>query len=164
MKIAHIIVIHMLVIVLVSISFLVGSYTTTRTLEQMYETVNHEKSMVRIPYKLSMDSSIENYYRGTVINVVDGDTVDIRIEMGFNIFAVKRFRLSGINAPEMSDSTNGIDSKSVMEKLILGKDVIVNTYYDHTDKYGRFLATIFSDDGQTNINETMIRLGKAEVY
>jgi len=152
------------IVLMVALAYLIGSVTTGYQLDEMYNTINKDRSMVRVAYQPIIKSTIDYYYHGSVVNVVDGDTLDIRLDLGFNLFSIKRFRLSGINAPEMSDDPNGPDSKNIMKELVLGKEVIVNTYHDNTDKYGRFLATIFSDDGQVNFNEKMVELGKAAVY
>jgi micrococcal nuclease len=101
-------------------------------------------------------------YKGDVIKVVDGDTVDILVDLGFSITTLIRFRLCGINAPETRgvERPEGVKAKRFLKNKIDGKEVIVRTYQDRTGKYGRYLADIYIDE--ENVNELMIKKGHAE--
>lgn len=90
------------------------------------------------------------HYRATVINVVDGDTIDVDIDLGFGITKRERIRLYGVNAWEMrgEERFKGIQAKQFTTHLLLEQRVTLQTFYrkdpndDATGKYGRLLAKI----------------------
>jgi len=104
------------------------------------------------------------------INIVDGDTVDVMIDLGFNIVINQRLRLNGINTPEMHDKNPekreaAQRAKKYLEDILLGKNCILVTYKQ--EKYGRYLADVYlenSDKTLFNVNETLMDLGLAEHY
>jgi micrococcal nuclease len=102
------------------------------------------------------------HYKAKVERVVDGDTLDLNVDLGFSINYHKRVRLYGINAPEMKNDTNNIghEAKVYLTQLIDNKDVVIKTQKDKTDKYGRYIVIIYLDG--ENINEKMVEDGKAE--
>lgn len=98
-------------------------------------------------------------YTATVIRVVDGDTVHLDVDLGFDIKRKDSFRLYGINAPERSTEAGKV-SKAWLEKMLpVGTSVRVNTFKDKREKYGRFLATLWL--GDKNLNETLVTEGYA---
>lgn len=101
-------------------------------------------------------------YKATITNVVDGDTVDAIIELGFYLTAKLRLRLHHINAPEMrgEEKEQGLISKQFLIDRILNKEVIINT--EKSDAFGRWLAVIIIDG--ENINETMLKAGYARPF
>ena len=106
-------------------------------------------------------------YKATVVNVVDGDTVDAVINLGFHTSIKLRFRLFGINTPEMHKDTivQANAAKVRVEELLLNKECIADTF--KPDKYGRWLAnfTVVNSTGTTiNVNETLIKEGLAIQY
>lgn len=112
-------------------------------------------------------------YRATVLYVVDGDTVDLSVSLGFEMSYKARFRLVGINAPESygpSACDEGRAAKQYLVDLLkVGTPVIVKTTKDRKEKYGRFLAELFLLDanGQplaVSVNQTMVDAGHAEAY
>jgi len=105
-------------------------------------------------------------YNGTVEKIVDADTIDIRVDLGFGIGFKERFRVLGIDAWEMkgTERANGIKAKErVIELIPVGSHVTIKTHKDQKGKYGRYLAEIFSDNGE-NIGEVLIKEGHAEKY
>ena len=98
--------------------------------------------------------------------VVDGDTVDIIIDLGFNLSKKERVRLAGIDTPEsrtrnLEEKALGLEAKEYLAmRLDLSKNLIVKTEKD--GKYGRMLGWIHI--GQTNLNEEMIYRGYAWEY
>jgi len=101
-------------------------------------------------------------YKARIVNVVDGDTVDADIDLGFNTWRInERLRLSGINAPEPrgAQKVEGLQSKNELIKRILDREVTICTIKDRTGKYGRYLATIYL--GEININEWLVENGFA---
>jgi micrococcal nuclease len=107
-------------------------------------------------------------YKGTVTNVVDGDTVDATIELGFYVSLKLRFRLYGINAPEMKKDTleAGKATKARVEELLLNKICTIDTY--KPDKYGRWLAVfnVQTPHGMelVNVNQTLVMEKLAVTY
>lgn len=102
-------------------------------------------------------------YNAKVLRVVDGDTIDADVELGFNVRMKIRFRLSGFDAPETyrpksdDEKQAGIKATEALEGLIGGKDVIIES-----NKFGkyRYLAKIYlSERDHISVNETMISLG-----
>ena len=105
------------------------------------------------------------FYNGKVNNVVDGDTVDLEIDLGFDITVRDRFRLYGIDTPEKNspvqyERQRAIAASLRLADLCLGKRVEVQTF--KRDKYGRYLAKIFIDS--VCINDAMIAEGYAVAY
>jgi micrococcal nuclease len=112
------------------------------------------------------------WYRGVVIKVVDGDTVDVEIDLGMNIYTRQRLRLSGVNTPEIfgvkeesEEYARGMQAKIFVEERLLNKTVWFHTLKDKTGKYGRYLAEIYfqDDDGvHVAINKLLLEDGLAE--
>jgi micrococcal nuclease len=120
-------------------------------------------------------------YAAVVTRVVDGDTVDARVDLGFGISFTERFRLSGINAPETrtrdkTEKVAGLRSKDFLERalgmgFIRRPQMMVRTSKDRKGKYGRYLAElilveehVFSLGDKTitlkagtNLNKEMVR-------
>ncbi len=108
-----------------------------------------------------------NYtYRAIVSSIYDGDTIRVSLDLGFDTWIHNEsIRLAGINAPEISgiERPEGIKSRDwLREKLPVGTPITVKTYRDKKEKYGRYLADIYLED--TNLNLEMITLGLAEKY
>jgi micrococcal nuclease len=109
---------------------------------------------------------MQNYiYNGTLINVVDGDTVDVQIDLGFYTHTFQRMRLSGIDTPELNsqDPEQRELAKKARDfvKQFLGQAITLKSY--KKDKYGRFLAEIYLTDGST-INSRLLSEGLAKPY
>lgn len=109
-------------------------------------------------------------YRATVVRVIDGDTVDLQIDVGFKMTAIQRCRLLRINAPEMKGETReaGERSKSYLQSLLTLRQrdtLLVRTEKD--DAFGRYLAELLvtEDDGTVlNVNQAMLDSGHAAEY
>lgn len=102
-------------------------------------------------------------YSATILRVVDGDTVDIELDLGFDIRTVQRVRMAGINAPEKNTEA-GMQSKIwLTDKLKLGQKVTVRSEKPGGgDKYGRYLAWIVDGScGDRTVNELIISAGHA---
>lgn len=101
--------------------------------------------------------------------MVDGDTIDVEIDMGFHIWAKQRLRLARINACELNDKIEalrlkGIEAKAFVVSKCLDKEIIITTH--KTDLYGRYVAEVYVEvDGtQQNINDMLLHLGLATIY
>ena len=101
-------------------------------------------------------------YSAKLIRVVDGDTIDCMIDLGFDIKVRKRVRLAGINAPEsrtrdLEEKKRGLAAtERVIELLDNGGDeFIIRTEYDRSGKYGRVIGNIILAIGTTQTNESL---------
>ena len=108
-------------------------------------------------------------YKAIVDRVVDGDTVDVDIDLGFGIWYNKqRIRLLGVDTPEYRTSDTeekifGTLAKEIVEGFCpVGKEIILQTELDGKGKFGRILGIIVSDD--TNVNDYLIENHYAVAY
>lgn len=106
-----------------------------------------------------------------ITSVVDGDTIDVDIDLGFNISYSQRVRLAGVDTPESRttdkfEKTLGLESKEYLKtKLKDVKDIIIKTQKpDSSEKYGRILGWLYIDGAEISINEQMIQDGYAWGY
>ena len=98
-------------------------------------------------------------YKASLIRVVDGDTVDLIIDLGFDTSRYERFRLYGIDAPELRTEA-GKEAKAWLSEALQPLEVIyVQTLQHKTkakrDKYGRFLAVLYDDLSDIEANRPM---------
>ena len=106
-----------------------------------------------------------------VLKVVDGDTIDVDIDLGFNISYTQRVRLAGIDTPESRtkdarEKALGLEVKDKLKKAIdAAKDVVVKTELpDSSEKYGRILGWVYLDGDTKSLNEQLIDEGYAWGY
>jgi micrococcal nuclease len=111
------------------------------------------------------------YHVKKVTNVVDGDTIDVEIDLGFDISFSSRVRLAGIDTPESrttdkAEKVLGLEAKEyVKSKIKDAKEVVIKTEkMDSSEKYGRILGWVFLDGSKVSINEQMIAEGYAWGY
>ena len=111
------------------------------------------------------------YHVKKVTNVVDGDTIDVDIDLGFDISFSSRVRLAGIDTPESrttdkAEKVLGLEAKEyVKSKIKDAKEVVIKTEkMDSSEKYGRILGWVFLDGSKISINEQMIADGYAWGY
>lgn len=101
-------------------------------------------------------------YSATIIRWIDGDTVDMRVDLGFRMFAETRFRLYGINTPEHGQPNFHEATTFANTMAPVGATVQVSTYKE-PEKYGRWLAEILTVDGK-DVNQALITAGLAVPY
>ena len=106
-------------------------------------------------------------YNAKLDRVIDGDTVDAMIDLGFNTWVHKRIRLLGIDAPEtrtrdLEEKAQGFATKERLEGLLEAANGMFVLQSHGVGKYGRCLGTIFIEE--QNINELLLAEGLAEVY
>ena len=107
-------------------------------------------------------------YKCKVTKVVDGDTVDVDIDLGFGVWLRdQRIRLYGIDTPESrtSDPSEKLYGKAATEflkKWLDGGDVTIKTHKDERGKFGRILGDLWVFD--TNVNRKMIEEHHAVEY
>ena len=111
------------------------------------------------------------YYVKKVSKVVDGDTIDVDIDLGFDISFSSRVRLAGIDTPESRttdkiEKSLGLESKEYLKKAFdASKTVVIKTEkMDSSEKYGRILGWVFLDGSEISINQKMINDGYAWGY
>jgi micrococcal nuclease len=111
------------------------------------------------------------YYVRKVENVVDGDTIDVLIDLGFDILFASRVRLAGIDTPEsrtkdLSEKALGLEAKEYLKKALKdAKSVVIKTEkMDSSEKYGRILGWVYVDGNTVSINDMMINDGYAWGY
>ncbi len=103
-----------------------------------------------------------------VVKVVDGDTVDLEIDLGFSLTKKERCRIAGIDTPECrtrnkAEKQYGQAAKLYMTGLLKNaKELKVRTEKD--GKYGRMLGWIYADDNELSLNEQMVQDGYAFPY
>ena len=111
------------------------------------------------------------YYVKKVTKVVDGDTIDVEIDLGFDISFSSRVRLAGIDTPESRTTDKmekalGLEAKAYLKHEIeSAKTVVIKTEkMDSSEKYGRILGWVFLDGASVSLNEKMITDGHAWGY
>ena len=106
-------------------------------------------------------------YEATTVRVIDGDTVELDIDLGFNITRREKVRLYGINTPELTDKDPVIREKAIQAKLkvvdlVMFQKLQIKTLKDKLDKYGRILAII--NVNGVIVNDELVSLGLAVPY
>ena len=115
-------------------------------------------------------------FRVTEINrVVDGDTIDVTFDLGFDLYKKERIRVAGVDTPEKrtrddEEKALGIDAtnwlKEKLEGAISGDDdLVIRTELDGgVGKYGRLLGWLYIGEAELSLNEQMIEEGYAWAY
>lgn len=115
------------------------------------------------------------WYSGTLVKVVDGDTVDLMVDLGFKIHHKIRVRLYGVNTPEsrtkdLAEKAMGLKAKEFTQNwLDRHKSFTIHTIAGKNDKYGRILAMIYSSEEVKSesvacLNEDIVESGYARAY
>ena len=119
--------------------------------------------------------SCYNFRVTELARVIDGDTIDIVIDLGFNLYKHERVRIAGVDTPEkrtrdLAEKELGIDAtnwlKHALEDVLKGDtELIVRTEIDASaGKYGRLLGWLYVGDSDLSLNEQMIQEGYAWEY
>jgi endonuclease YncB( thermonuclease family) len=107
------------------------------------------------------EAATDNFLWGKVVGVEDGDTIAIKDDQG----KTSRIQMAYIDAPDYDYSAKKAqplqgDSRKKLEQLVLGKDVIVESF--GVDQFDRVVGMVFLD--KLNVNVEMVRTGMAEIY
>lgn len=110
-----------------------------------------------------------NYF-AKVDRVVDGDTIDLTISLGFDIYIKERVRLFGVDTPETrtrnkKEKEAGLRAKAYVKGLLEGEEIEIST--EEKGKFGRYLAIIYKEleDGtKLNVNRQLVDKGLALEY
>ena len=119
--------------------------------------------------------SCYNFRVTEIVKVVDGDTIDVIIDLGFDLYKKERVRVAGVDTPEkrtrdLEEKELGIDAtnwlKDQLESAIDGEDdLVIRTEIDGGfGKYGRLLGWLYIGEDSESINERMIVEGYAWSY
>ena len=102
--------------------------------------------------------------------VIDGDTVDVDIDLGFDVWLHKqRIRLYGIDAPEtrtrnLEEKAAGLKAKEYVQDIFDQNECRLLSLEYNRGKFGRILGTFLYADGTRNLNQDMLDLGLADAY
>lgn len=106
-----------------------------------------------------------------VHKIVDGDTIDVDIDLGFNVSFYQRVRLAGIDTPESrttdkAEKALGLEVKKKLGDLLANaENIVIRTEKpDSTEKYGRVLGWLFINGQEQSINHALIASGYAWEY
>lgn len=105
-------------------------------------------------------------YQAIVVAVYDGDTITADIDLGLRVWLRgQKLRLFGIDAYELKgdQAARGRAARDYLRQLVLNRLVKLRTHRDATEKYGRWLADIYLDDGRL-VNRLLIDAGHAVEY
>lgn len=113
-------------------------------------------------------------YKATVTRVVDGDTLDLSIDLGFSVSIAIRARLAGVDTPETygvkkdsSEYLRGAAATEFVENWLASeggyKTVTVRSRKNTTGKYGRWIVEVFDEDDRS-LNEALLESGHAAPY
>lgn len=107
-------------------------------------------------------------YKATVLKVVDGDTLDLRVDLGFHVSTTIRARVLGVDTPEINRSETNAAGKAA--KDFVGQwcgfsacEVVIQTEKDPGDKYGRWLARVTNAKGE-DLTEALVAAGHGKRY
>ena len=119
-------------------------------------------------------------YKCTLLRVIDGDTVDAMIDLGFDTQVKKRIRLHGIDTPETrtrdkKEKKKGLAAKARLVELLEGNENVFILKSKSVGKFGRVLGELFLDQKQdfslnmetihhTSVNRLLVTEGHAKVY
>ena len=119
--------------------------------------------------------SCYNFRVTEIVKVLDGDTIDVIIDLGFDLYKKERVRIAGVDTPEkrtrnLEEKALGIDATNWLKKelkdVLDGDDeLIVRTeLHGGVGKYGRLLGWLYVGDEELSLNEQMITQGYAHAY
>ena len=108
-------------------------------------------------------------YNATAVKIIDGDTVDALVDVGFSIMTKKRIRFSGINTPESrtrdkEEKVRGLAAKDRVIELLSENDNKFVLKSHGVGKYGRCLGELFVDGHEESINQVLVNEGHAVEY
>jgi micrococcal nuclease len=115
-------------------------------------------------------------YNCIIKRIVDGDTVDVDIDLGFGVWMnSQRVRIAGVDAPEtrtrdLEEKAAGLESKAFVESLLPvgSKQTLISKEYNSTGKYGRIIGTFelydAGKDAWSDLSKMLLESGHADTY
>lgn len=111
------------------------------------------------------------WYKAKVVKIIDGDTLDLDIDLGFDIWHAIRVRLYGIDTPETRTSNveekhSGNLAKEYVKNWLdtNGYDIVIQTFRGKAEKYGRILADVWNENSEKCLNLELIKENLAKPY
>ncbi len=110
------------------------------------------------------------HYKAKVERIIDGDTIDVVIDLGFKITTYQRIRLANINTPETyivkkdsEEYKKGVISRLYVEQRIAANHNEIELQTEKiTEKYGRYIGIIWLADSTTTLNDELVEKGLAK--
>ena len=109
-------------------------------------------------------------YKAKLLRIVDGDTIDALVDLGFDTWKKVRIRMMGMNAPEsrtrdLEEKKRGLAAKDRLGEILSLENENFFILKSHgVGKYGRCLGEIFVEESKISVNQTMINEGHAVEY
>lgn len=101
-------------------------------------------------------------YNATVVRIVDGDTLDADVDLGFYMKTRQRFRLARIDTPERGEEGFTEATDRVKELCPVGSEIIITS--TKTGGFGRWLAEVTYSEDQRNLSDQLLMEGLAKLY
>lgn len=95
-------------------------------------------------------------FKAKCVRVIDGDTIEIILQLGFETYAKRRVRLLGVDTPERGQDKFK-EATEFTRTCVEDKDIYVQTY--KSDVFGRYLANVWYEDGQRSLNDDLRNRG-----
>jgi len=110
-------------------------------------------------------------YRAKLDRVIDGDTIDVIVDLGFDVTIKRRLRLKGVNTPELrskdpDERRNALAAKEYVETTLYDNELVIETFKTRSGKdrrtFGRYVADVFIDvhTVDTNIDSDLVSLSE----
>ena len=105
-------------------------------------------------------------YAARCVQVIDGDTLDLDIDLGFHVTLRQRVRLRGIDTPELrgKEKDRAVAARTEVTIWTDGVELLIRTELDKADKYGRMLADVWVDGLATSLSDHLVGRGLARRY
>lgn len=106
-------------------------------------------------------------YSATLVDIHDGDTLHVEVDLGLDIDTKLTIRLYGLNAPELATAAGKASLTWVRQWFATNAPTgvcVLRTIKDHREKYGRYLGIILSSDLVHNLNDELVTAGMAVPY
>ena len=105
-------------------------------------------------------------YAARCVQVIDGDTLDLDIDLGMYFRVTKRVRLKGIDTPELrgKDKDRAVAARTEVTIWTDDVELLIRTELDKADKYGRMLADVWVDGLATSLSDHLVGRGLARRY
>lgn len=123
---------------------------------------------VKHPAEASFETSLHTY-RCDVLRVLDGDTIDVNVDLGFGVFTRQRLRIFGVNSPEKNTDAGKDALLFVSDLLYQSSDVVIRTMKQSSksdaekrEKFGRYLVNLVVD-GEP-LTDLIIKAGHGKAY